>query len=78
MTSCWGVAPSFSDCGWGRSLDSADVAIGAPMLRAAVMFRTGLIHPGGICRRSMAEVQGCLPVRFTMITPAVIVAIPTS
>ena len=46
--------PSFSDCGWCSSHAKADGANVAAMVKAAARRREGLIHPEGMCKKSMA------------------------
>ena len=50
-----GVAPSFNVCDWGTSLETADVAMGAAMVRMAATFWAGFSHPRARGGRSMAE-----------------------
>ena len=46
--------PSFSDCGWCSSHAKADGANVAAMVKAAARRSAGLIHPEGMCKKSMA------------------------
>ena len=47
--------PSCSGCAWCCSNADADGVKAAAMVRAVATPRAGLIHPGGMGRRSMAE-----------------------